>query len=121
MKSDVRPPTKPVSAVAVAQTRPQMNSVRRAPQRSPSHPPRIWKMAYVTPKDPITWPSCPRVRCRSRMMSLPAVAMFWRFTYVMKYIRHNSPRTMDGAGNKLERLSGMASEPTMMGAKVKRA
>jgi len=35
----------PVNAVAPAQTIPQTKSVRRAPQRSPSQPPKIWKIA----------------------------------------------------------------------------
>ncbi len=40
--SDPNPPTAPVSIVANAHTAPQIVSVHRAPNRSPSHPPATW-------------------------------------------------------------------------------
>jgi hypothetical protein len=47
----------PVRTVALAQMRPHSKSVRRAPKRSPSHPPMIWNTRYGYAKAEKTNPS----------------------------------------------------------------
>lgn len=44
-KSEAKPLTPPIRTVAADQSVPQMTSVQRAPRKSPSHPPAIWKKA----------------------------------------------------------------------------
>jgi hypothetical protein len=46
MISDTNPPASPVITVAAAQITAQTVSVRRGPNRSPTHPPIIWNTRY---------------------------------------------------------------------------
>src|SRR5215467_7747333 len=94
-------PARPVSTVADAQTKPQTNSVRRAPHLSPIQPPKIWTIVYVIPKAPMIRPSWPVDKWRSLLMVPPAVARFCRATYVMRYMKHSRPRTTVGALGRL--------------------
>ncbi len=72
------PPAAPVAAVAAAQTPPSHARVRRAPKRSPSHPPGIWRNAYGSAKAENTSPIWASDRFRSVWMNGAAVEMLLR-------------------------------------------
>src|SRR5262249_24103924 len=77
-----------------AQMRPQRNSVRLGPKRSPIQPPKTWNSRYGYANAERTNPSCVFESPSSLRISLAAVAMFTRSTYVIRYIMHSSPRTI---------------------------
>jgi hypothetical protein len=68
----------PVATVAAVHTPPSQARVRRAPNRSPSHPPGIWRNAYGRAKAEKTSPISASVRCRSAWMNGAAVEMLLR-------------------------------------------
>src|SRR5260370_38538015 len=69
--------TVPVNRVADAQIMPQTVSPIRAPNRSLTQPPMIWKMRYGYAKAQYTSPNCVLVRCRSRSkMEATVLTMF---------------------------------------------